>query len=327
MIAAASILGPCTAWGDDPPAAKDLSEQIVDTMNQVFGKHPGYRAAHAKGVVCEGEFSPSPTAANLSKAAHLQARGTPVRITVRFSDSTGLPDVPDGAPIARPHGMAVRFHLPEGGSTDIVTNAFNGFAVATGEDFLALFKALAESGPNAPKPTPLEKFLESHPRAKHVITAPKPMPQSFATQRYFGINAFLFTNRRGAARPGRYQLRPEAGEKVFTDEQAAKKPATYLIDELGQRLASGPARFRLVVQLATQGDPVNDATIAWPDDRPIVELGILSLVKLASDNDEAQRALAFDPLRLVEGIDPSDDPLLELRSSVYAVSRRRRRQK
>src|SRR5262249_16028845 len=163
-----------TRGADD---AKSIPEQIVDTMNALFGKHPGFRSAHAKGIVCEGEFTPSATAATLSKAPHLQDR--PVRVTVRFSDSTGIPDIPYGIPGPGPRGMAVRFPLPGGGLTDVVTNAFNGFAVANGEDLLAFLRAVAESKPGAPKPTPLEKFLASHPKALNVVTAPKPAPASF----------------------------------------------------------------------------------------------------------------------------------------------------
>src|SRR5438552_8300699 len=159
VIGSASLLGG-VAWGDEP--GKSVPEQIVDTMNTLFGKHPGFRSAHAKGIVCEGEFTPATSAATLSKAPHLQ--GQPVKVTVRFSDSTGIPDIPDGVPEAGPRGLAVRFHLPGGRSTDIVTNAFNGFAVATGEDFLAFLKAVAASGKNSPKPTPVEKFLASHPK-------------------------------------------------------------------------------------------------------------------------------------------------------------------
>jgi catalase len=305
---------------DDP---KSVPEQIVDAMNALFGKHPGFRSAHAKGVVCEGEFVPSASAPGLSKAAHLQ--GKAVKATVRFSDSTGIPDVPDGASAASPHGLAVRFHLPGGGSTDIVSNAFNGFAVANGEDFLAFLRAVAESGKDAPKPTPLDKFLAAHPKAMKVVTAPKPTPASFATEPYFGVNAFLFTSAEGKARYGRYQFHPEAGSKFLTAEEAARKPANFLIDELGDRLAGGPAKFRLVVQLAAEGDPVDDATAVWPDDRPVVELGILTVNGRVADSDAAQRALGYDPLRLTEGIEASDDPLLEVRSEVYAVSRRRRR--
>src|SRR5262249_20149936 len=154
----------------------------------------------------------------------------------------------------------VRFHLPGGRSTDIVANAFNGFAVATGEDFLAFLKAVAASGKDAPKPTPLEKFLESHPRTRKVVTAPKPIPASFATEPYFGVNALAFTNAEGKSRFGRYQLRPEGGAKFLAGEEAVRKPPNFLIDELTERLARGPARFRIVVQLADTGDKTDDAT-------------------------------------------------------------------
>jgi catalase len=322
-VVAGAWLDGGVARSDEPEKAKDVPEQIVDTMNAIFGKHPGYRSAHAKGIVCEGEFIPAATAAALSRAPHLQDK--PVRVTVRFSASTGLPDVPDGASVANPHGLAVRFHLPEGGSTDIVSNAYNGFAVSTAEDFLGLLRALAESGPDAPKPRPIEKFLATHPKAMKAAKDPKPTPVSYATEPYFGVNAFLFTNKDGKTRYGRYQFRPEAGTQFLADEDAAKKHPNFLIDELTDRLSKGPAKFRLVVQLAAEGDPVNDATAVWPDDRPTVELGTLYITHPVANNDAAQRALAYDPLRLVDGIEASDDPLLEARSAAYAVSKRRRK--
>jgi catalase len=319
-IGAASLFGGFS-WGDEPE--KSVPEQIVDTMNLLFGKHPGFRAAHAKGIVCAGEFTPAASAANLSVAPHF--RGEPVKVTVRFSDSTGIPDIPDGLPDAGPRGMAVKFHLAGGKSTDIVANAFNGFAVGTGEEFLGFLKAVAASGKDAPKPTALDKFLSAHPKAKRVVTAPKNVPASFATEPYYGVNAFQFTNASGKSRLGRYQLHPEAGSQFLNGEEAAKKPPNFLLDELGERLASGPVKYRIVVQLAGEGDKVDDATEVWPDDRPTIELGTLLITNKVADNDAAQRALAFDPLHLVEGIEPSDDPLLEVRSAAYAISRRRRR--
>jgi catalase len=319
-IGAASLFAGFS-WGDEPE--KPVPEQIVDTMNQLFGKHPGFRAAHAKGIVCEGEFTPDASAANFSMAPHL--RGTPVKVTVRFSESTGIPDIPDGLPDAGPRGMAVKFHVGGGKSTDIVANAFNGFAVGTGDEFLALLKAVAASGTDAPKPNALDKFLSAHPKAKSVVTAPKPVPASFATEPYYGVNAFQFTNASGKSHYGRYQLRPDAGAHFLNTEEAAKKPPNFLLDELGERLGSGPVKFRIVVQLAGEGDKVDDATEVWPDARPNVVLGILSITNKVADTEAAQRALAFDPLRLVEGIEASDDPLLDVRSAAYAISRRRRR--
>lgn len=311
-MAAASLLG---IGAGDP---KGLPEQIVDTMNDIFGRHPGFRAFHAKGVVCEGNFTPSASATTLSRAPHLRG---PVKTTVRFSDGTGLPDVPDGFPDAGPRGMAVRFHLPGGGETDIVTNAFNGFPVCDGEEFLAFFRAIAATKPGSPKPTPLDKFLGDHPKALKVATAPKPVPASFVTELYFAVHAFKFTNAEGKSRFGRYRFLPVAGTKLLSAEEAAKKGPNFLIDELTERLAKGPAALRLVVQLAADGD----VTVVWPEDRPVVELGVLSITGRMADQDAAQRGFGVDPLRLVDGIEASDDPLLELRSGVYAVSRRRRR--
>jgi catalase len=319
VLAATAWLGPRPARAADD---KGVPEQIVDAINELFGKHPGFRALHAKGIVCDGEFTPSASAASLSKAAHLQ--GKPARATVRFSDGTGLPDVPDGIPDASPHGMAVRFHLPGGGRTDIVTNAFNGFAVSDGDEFLEFFRAVVASRPGTPRPTPLEKFLAAHPKAAKVVGTKKPTPASFVTSPYFSVQAFKFTNAEGRSRFGRYQLRPEAGPKFLTDAEAAAKAPNFLIDELGERLAGGPARFRIVVQLAAEGDTVDDSTEVWPDDRPTVELGVLSITGKVADNDASQRALAFDPTHLTDGVEASDDPLLDLRSAVYAISRRRR---
>ena len=275
---------PRSRLADEPQPS--IPEQIVDTMNQIFGKHPGFRAVHAEGIVCEGEFTPSPAASGLSRAAHLQDK--PVPVTVRFSDGTGIPDIPDFVPDAGPRGMAVKFHLGDA-STDIVANAFNGFIASTPEEFLDFLEAVAETGPNAAKPTPLEKFVAGHPNSLKAATAPKTVPVSFATEPYFAVNAFLFTNKAGKTQAGRYQLRPEAAEAFFAPEEAAKKSPTFLIDELGERLAKGPVAFRLVVQLAAAGDPLTDATAVWPDDRPRVELGVVSLTKLAADNAAAQR--------------------------------------
>ena len=163
-LAAGPLPGRGMAGDNQPEQAKDVFEQIVDTMNAIFGKHPGYRAAHAKGIVCEGEFTPASTAASLSRAPHLQVQEKPVRVTLRFSDGTGIPTVPDGSPGANPHGLAIRFHLPEGSNTDIVSNAYNGFAVSTAEDFLALLKALAGSGPDAPSQNPSTSSWQRTPR-------------------------------------------------------------------------------------------------------------------------------------------------------------------
>ncbi len=297
-------------------ASSAIGEHLVDALHALFGVHPGYRAVHAKGIVCEGTFSPAPTAASVSRAPHLQNVSVPT--TVRFSDFAGVPTVPDGDPLASPRGMAIKFQLPGGIDTDIVAQSYDGFPVRTAEEFLVFVRALATSGP------PLADFLASHPQAKRFAEAPKPVPASFATESYYGVNAFRFTNREGVSRAGRYRIRPEAGEEHLDAAEAVRRPESFLFEELRERLSRGPARFRLLVQLADDGDPIDDGSLPWPDERRQVELGTIAVTAPLADSAAVERRLLFDPTRLVDGIGLSEDPLPLARSAVYAIAYRRR---
>jgi catalase len=310
------------ATGSNITERQRLYEELVDALEQLFGRHPGYRPIHAKGILCEGTFGPAPTAASLSRAPHLQSG--PVPITVRFSDFAGIPAIPDGDPNASPRGMAIRFHLPDGSATDIVAHSYNGFPVSTPEEFLEFLRALAASGPDTARPSPIETFLAGHPRAKKFAEAPKPAPASFATESYYGVDAFGFINAEGAKRYGRYRIHPLTGEKHLDAADAASRPANFLFDELSERLKREPFGFRLVAQLAAEGDPIADASADWPEDRSRVELGTIDVIGLVPDSDTKQREIIFDPMHLVDGIDGSGDPLIQARSEIYAVSYRRR---
>lgn len=307
------------------PAAseKPVVEQIVDLQTQLAqGPHKGFRANHAKGIVVTGTFSPSPSSAGLTKAAHLQTTETPV--TVRFSNATGVPNIPDTNPNANPRGIAIRFSLPDGSYTDIVSISVNAFPAATPEEFLGLLSAIAATKPESPKPTPIEQFLGTHPAALRFVSIPKPPPASYASQSYFGLNAFQFTNAKGESRYGRYRITPVAGDKALSEAEAAAASPDYLSQELKTRLAQGEARFRIAVQLAEPGDVINDPTAVWPDSRPQIELGVLSLKAVAADSAAVEKTLAFNPLILTDGIAPSDDAILRARPAAYAISVGRR---
>jgi len=247
-------------------------------------------------------------------------------VTVRFSNSTGVPLVPDNDPHANPRGIAIRFHLAERVHTDIIGHSTDGFPTRTGTEFLEFLRALAASDPSKPSPSPIETYLGSHPKALAFVQAPKPAPSSFARESYFGVTAMRFTNQAGASRYGRYRIVPEAGVDYLSDAIAASKGPSYLFDELAQRVAAGPIKFRIVSQLANDGDIVDDATNHWPQDRTLLELGSITLTTPVADNAHEQRQIIFDPIPRVDGIDPSADPLLELRAAVYLISGRRRRE-
>lgn len=301
-----------------------LSNDVLAQFEQLFGQHPGFRPAHAKGVLLTGHFTPTPEAATLTRAPHATRESTPV--TVRFSNSTGLPLVPDNNPNASPRGCAVRFHLAERVHTDIISHSTDGFPVRTGQEFLELLRAIAASDPSQPSPTPIEKFLGTHPTALAFVQTPKPFPSSFAREHYFGVTAMRFTNADGQSRFGRFRIVPESGLDYLDEATANGKAPNYLFDEVSERVAAGPISFDVQVQVAADGDVVDNATVHWPEDRQIVRLGKIVLTSMAEDNAKDQKRLIFDPIPRVDGIDPSDDPLLELRAAIYLISGRRRRE-
>jgi catalase len=291
-----------------------LANDLLAQFDSLFGLHPGFRPAHAKGMMLSGTFTPSPEAASLTRAPHATRKSTPV--TVRFSDGTGLPVIPDSSPDSSPHGFAIRFHFADHVHTDIVSHSTDGFPARTGQEFLEFLRALATGDPSV--------FLATHPAALAFVQAPKPIPSSFATEGYFGVTAFRFINQQGQARYGRYRILPKAGAEHLDDALAKSKGENYLFDDLTRSIAAGPIRFDVQLQIAKDEDIVDDATIHWPADRPLVPFGTLELTAQAPD-DEDHRRIIFDPIPRVDGIEPSDDPLLELRAAIYLLSGRRRR--
>lgn len=319
MLSAASIITAMPAMAEEKP----VTEQLVDTLTTLSGgPHAGFRSNHAKGVMLEGSFQPSAQAATISKAAHLQKADSPV--LVRFSDATGVPNIPDANGNAFPKGIAIRFQLPDGLSTDIVSISVNNFPAATPEDFLGLLNAVRDSQNSTAKPSPVEQFLGSHPAALKFVTTPKPAPVSFATQPFFGVNAFKFTNAAGQSVYGRYQIIPVAGAQYLTKEAADAAAPDYLMTDISERVKANAVQYKLLLQIADKGDEVNNATVLWPESRKIVELGTLTLKSVVADSKAKEKTLMFNPLQLTEGIEASQDPILLARPTSYAVSFGRR---
>lgn len=301
-----------------------LSQDLLKQFDTVFGLHPGFRAAHARGTMLTGTFTPAPDAASLTRAPHITRESTPV--TARFSSSTGIPLLPDNDPNANPRGLAIRFHLGEHVHTDIVSHSIDAFPARNAQEFLEFLRAVAASGPDVPSPKPVEIFLGSHPAALAFVQAPKPSPASFAKENFYGVTAMRFINKEGASRYGRYRILPDAGVEHLDPEITKDKGPDFLFDELSERIAAAPISFQIFAQLANEGDEVNDVAVHWPEDRPLARLGQMVLTAPAENDAQEQKKIIFDPIPRVDGIEPSDDPLLEVRAAVYLLSGRRRRQ-
>ncbi|KAI1653549.1 catalase related protein [Daldinia decipiens] len=295
------------------------SSAIVSTLHGIFGPHPGFRPAHAKGVLLKGTFTPTAEAETLSKAPHFNNPSTP--IIARFSSSTGIPELPDTDPNGNPRGFAIRFVLAEAPRrvhTDIITHSVDGFPGSNGQDALEFFTAVKDDS--------IGEYLASHPKALAFVQAPKPTPASFGKERYFGVNAFKFIAADGKETFIRYRINPSAGE-VYLDEAALKdKTPSFLYDGVPELLESGPIAFKLKAQVAEDGDVTDDNTAKWPEERRVVELGTIELQSVADDQAAQQKRIIFDPIPRVEGVEASADPLLEVRAGIYLISGRERRE-
>lgn len=276
-------------------------------------------SAHATGRLATGTFTPSSEAASLSSAPHFNNASTPV--IVRFSSSTGIVNIPDTDPNANPRGIGIRFDLGDDGHkhTDIIGHSTAFFPVRTGKEFLDMLGAIGGGT--------IGKFLEENPAAAAFVNDPKPFPLSFATEKYFGVNAFKLISKDGKTTFIRYRIVPEAGVSTLSDEEVASKSKTYLQDELVERVSKDPIEFKLLAQIAEEGDPTDDATKHWPEDRKQVELGTVKIDKVKSEEEsqKEQKHIIYDPVPRVEGVESSADPLIDMRAAIYLISGKVRR--
>jgi catalase len=296
-------------------------EHAIDIVTKVFGRHPGFRALHAKGVVLKGTFTAAPEAAGLTRAAHMQG-GDPVPATFRVSNGGGNPHHPDWAP--DPRGLAVKFYLPDGSRTDIVAVSSPLFPTRTPEGFVEL---IAAQGAGAAAAWKMPLFLARHPEALRVLPAVAPTlrpPVSYASIPYYGIHAFKWTDAAGGERYVRYTLLPDVPVARLMPWEAKRRGGDYLQQEIRERVASGPVRFGLEVQIATPGDPVDDPSAAWPKGRRRVRVGTLEITALDDERETGGDVLVFDPSRVTDGIEGSEDPVLRFRPAAYSESIKRR---
>jgi catalase len=297
--------------------------QATDAANAAFGRHPGHRALHAKGTLLRGTFTASPDAAALTRAAHLQ--GEPVAATVRFSNGGGDPGAPDYAPDVR--GLAVKLYLPDGSTTDIVAQTAPKFPVGRPEAFVELLLAQART------PAMLWRFpwfLVRHPGA--AISLPANLaalrpPASYAGCTYYAIHAYRLFDGDDGSQFVRYTWLPQTPERPLSAGAAKRRGRDYLQEDIRRRVDAGPVRFTLELQLAAPGDDVDDPSSTWPPERTRVSAGTLEITGPETERETGDDVLVFDPTRVTDGIECSNDPVLRFRRSAYSDSVARRMQR
>lgn len=295
---------------------------IADALEGNAGKQAGYRRAHAKGLCFTGHFEANGAGVPLSRSIFFTRGRYPV--IGRFSTGGGNPFATDGRNVFH----AVGLELTAGGETwRIAMDHVPIFPVATPDAFVDLQRATTpDPATGKPRPAAMKAFLQRHPETKAYqdYIAKAPLPDSFANGIYYSINAFQFIDSGGTSRSVRWSFEPEAALGVLDKARLAELPVNFLFDEFLARIAKGPVRWRMKVTVAAPGDVTDNATLLWPADRRVVEVGTLTIDQAGAEEQGACRDITFDPTILPDGIALSDDPLLAARAAAYAASFRRR---
>ena len=291
--------------------------RMVAALAPPGGPAVGHRRNHAKGVCFTGHFDANGDGAALSRAQVFH-KGS-YTVVGRFNLGTPDPMAVDGA--ERVRGISLQIATPDGQQwrTGMIDLPF--FPVATVPAFYDLLVASGQKDPAA-----MKSFAAAHPEiAKFgAWAASAPFTESYAEERYNALNAFLFTDAAGADHPVRWSLLPAAQPVAVPAADLAKRPPGFLEQDIARRVAGGPQRWTMVVQVANPGDPTADPSQPWPDDRRTVAVGTLVADRVVPEPDGPCREVNYDPTVLPDGIRTSDDPFPAARSAAYAVSYNRR---
>jgi catalase len=290
-------------------------EEAIAAVHDTFGAHAGYRALHAKGFLYQGQFTATPEAAGLSRAAHLDGHSVPALI--RFSNGSGEPEAADSRPTVR--GMAVKLTLPDGSTTDISSQTARLFVANSPDGFVDFVRAA--------KPSPaagyrFARFAARNPevfRGLRQNAVAAKIPAGYSTVEYHALHAFKFLDAAGGSRFVRYHWIPADGEEFVSLLSARSKSRDFLTEEFESRLARGPVRFTLQAQIAGPDDSSVDPSAPWASDER-VDLGTLDITGIETERERDGEIIVFDPMNLTDGIEPSDDPVLHFRSKAYSVS-------
>jgi len=324
LIAAfAFSLGTAHTVAAEPPSA----ETIVDAFEGAVGKHAGKRRSGAKGFCAAGEFVATGAGARFSTAANL-APGARSPVVARFSNGGGNPRSSDTANGLR--GLALAIDVPGGDDHHFVIISAPVFGFRTVEALVDRLQSLApDPATGRPDPGKVSETAAKYPEMKFQADWVRDTPPSasMATAPFYGVNTFMFTNASGTKQPARWTFEPMAGRVGLTAEQRQSLSPDFLHAEMVARVGQAVAEWRVLLQLPQPGDPLLDATAAWPADREAVHVATLRITGVTPVGQVGDcEATMFDPMRLPAGIDASDDPILLNRSAPYAVSLTRRTQ-
>jgi catalase len=320
ILASAASSAAMLAFGAPADSTEVTAPQMIDAFEGDFGVHPGQRRNHTKGLCAAGEFVGTTEAAALSRSALFSGKTIPV--VARFSLGGGNPEAPDAAP--NPRGMALEFNLPGGALQHITMIDAPIFPTASPASFRDLLLA-AKPDPKTGQPDPekLKAYFATHPDAMagtelashHTPTA------NYYQATYFSIHTFKFIDAKSTEHMVKWRFVPRDGTKEMTAAEMKAAPRDFLEKNLIERTRKGPAVWDMIVYVGEPGDPEDNPTLAWPESRKHFTAGTLTITQaMPQQKGMACEPINFDPLRMADGIAPTNDPVLLFRSPAYAVS-------
>ena len=321
--AASSLLMTNMASAQTSAPAQVSPVTFVDQFESTFGKFEGYRRSGAKGICATGEFTGSADARALSTTSAFS--GKPVPVVARFSVGGANPKVADNGKSQR--NMALQFDLP-GGEQWLMGN-INApvFGAATPAQFLGRLTSLQpDPTTKLADPAKVKAFADANPEVllQGKYFASQPVPASFGAVNYWGVHAYAFVNAKGDKQYGKWIFEPVGGVQGLSDDEAKARGASFLFDDLRQRVKDGKVAFNFNMELAQPGDTLDSATTVLPEGRKKVNLGMLKITSVSEDASGACLTINYNPMVMPKGIEPSADPMLAARAAPYAVSLGRR---
>lgn len=295
--------------------AEATGVDFINVFEKLAGKQPGVRKGHAKGVCAVGEFTPTNSGGRYSSSALFN--GEKSTANIRFSMAGGNPAANETE--RSPRGVGVKFTMADGSVHYIAGLTTPVFPGKSPEVFLGLLETLVPDEQGKVDFSQVAQYRQEHPSTLpqfNWLQANNP-PSSYASVNYHGIHAFYFVDDQGKKTKFKWRLVPTEGQKLLTKAQMKQLPDTFLADKLKEELSQGPAHFELQAVIGQADDVTNNPSQAWPEDREVITLGTLSIT---SSGDNSCDLINFDPNALAQGVESSDDRILRLRSTAYAIS-------
>ena len=323
-VATAAALAALSTPATGQAASGDVDPtRMVDAFEATNGKFEGFRRSGAKGICAVGEFVGSPEGRGLSTASAFS--GSPIPVIVRFSVGGANPKAADNTKGQR--NMALQFNLPGGETWQMGNISAPVFGASTPMQLLGRVESVRpDPVTKAADPAKVKAFADANPEVllQGKYFASQPVPASFGSVNYWGVNAFGFVNAKGETQFGKWVFEPVGGVQGLSEEEAKARGANFLFDDLRQRAQADKLAFNFNLELAQPGDRLDSATVPLPEGRKKLLLGVLKVSSVAQDAGGDCLNITFNPMVLPKGVQASTDPMLAARAAPYGVSLGRR---